>query len=47
MTTSPNVQWQDRAAELAVTLTGLGKLTDSAWQAAVRAVARHTREEAP
>ncbi len=41
MTTSPNVQWQDHAAELAVTLTGLGKLTDSAWQAAVRAVARH------
>jgi methyltransferase of ATP-grasp peptide maturase system len=41
VTTTLDVQWRDRAAELAETLTGLGKLTDPAWQAAVRAVARH------
>jgi methyltransferase of ATP-grasp peptide maturase system len=41
VTTTLDVQWQDRAAKLADTLTGLGKLTDPAWQAAVRDVARH------
>ncbi|MFI6030762.1 hypothetical protein [Amycolatopsis magusensis] len=33
--------WRNRAARLADTLTGLGKLTDPAWHAAVRAIARH------